>query len=148
MEALREIRIDKWLWAVRVFKTRSLAIEACHSGCVKVGGQRVKPARPVRVGDLIAVQVGELTRTLKVVAPLDRRVGASLVKNYAEDLTAPEEAARACQARQPAAGCWPKGQGRPTKRARRLLELAGAGEGALSQDHDYDPIEGRENPQL
>ena len=130
MNAGEEVRVDKWLWAVRVFKTRSLAIAACQAGHVKVGEQRVKPARSVRVGDVLAVQVGEVTRTLKVVGLLERRVGAGLVKQYAEDLTPPSEYAKAREKRLEPLFHRPKGAGRPTKRERRLLDLMrGAAEG-------------------
>jgi ribosome-associated heat shock protein Hsp15 len=130
MNAGEDVRVDKWLWAVRVFKTRSLAIEACQAGHVKLGEQRVKPARSVRVGDVFTIQLGELTRTLKVIGPLERRVGAGLVKHYAEDLTPPSEYAKAKDKRLEPLFHRPKGAGRPTKRERRLLDLMrGASEG-------------------
>jgi ribosome-associated heat shock protein Hsp15 len=123
MNSGEEVRVDKWLWAVRVFKTRSLAIKACHAGHVKLGEQRLKPARPVRVGDVYAVQIGDLTRTLKVVGLLDRRVGAALAKHYAEDLTPPSEYEKLKAKRLGPLFHRPKGAGRPTKRERRLLDL-------------------------
>ena len=73
------VRIDKWLWAVRLFKTRSLATNACRAGHVTVNSQPVKPSRDVKVNDLIVAKVGEMTRTLKVIALLEHRVGAALV---------------------------------------------------------------------
>jgi ribosome-associated heat shock protein Hsp15 len=123
MESLTDIRIDKWLWAVRFYKTRSRAIEACQAGHVKIDGQRVKPARPVRVGETLTVQIGELTRTLRVVGLIERRTSASGARQCLEDLTPPEAYAQARAAREPSPFHRPKGLGRPTKRDRRLLDL-------------------------
>jgi len=86
-----EVRLDKWLWAVRLYKTRSLAAQACHLGRVQIAGQRLKPARLVRVGDLLTAVIGDVTRTVRVVGLLDQRVGAKLVPNYLEDLTPASE---------------------------------------------------------
>lgn len=117
-----EVRIDKWLWAVRLFKTRTQAIEACRAGHVKVEGERVKPARELRVGETLTVQLGPRRRTVRVLALLDRRVGAKQVVAYLEDLTPPEEDSR----RRETPGAVPpvrdRGMGRPTKRDRRLLD--------------------------
>ena len=123
-----EIRIDKWLWAVRLFKTRSLATAACAAGHVKVDGQPIKPARPVRVGEIISARAGNLHRTIKVTALLGRRVGAKLVPNYAEDLTPPEEYERVRELNansRPALLNYPRGMGRPTKKQRRLMTDSG-----------------------
>lgn len=132
METPSEVRLDKWLWAVRAFKTRSLAITACNAGHVKIEGQRVKPARTVRIGESITVQVGDLCRTLKVLAPLEKRVGAQKAKEFVEDLTPPAEYEKQKAAHFAPMVEWPKGKGRPTKRSRRLLHRfsldAGSGE--------------------
>lgn len=119
------VRIDKWLWAVRVYKTRSLAIAACDAGHVKIDGQRVKPARTLRVGDVLNVQVGDISRTLKVTATLDRRVSAAAAKAFVEDLTPPTEYEKAREPRLEPLFHRPKGAGRPTKRDRRLLDQLG-----------------------
>ena len=116
-----EVRIDKWLWAVRVFKTRSLAIEACKAGHVKVGGESVKPARDLRVGEVITVRRGPVIRTVKVRGLLERRVGADRVADFLEDLTPPEEYARRKEAEAMVMPSRERGKGRPTKRDRRLL---------------------------
>lgn len=119
------MRLDKWLWAVRLFKTRSLATEACQAGHVKIRGERAKPAHLVRPGEVIEVQQPGARRTVKVLAPLERRVGARLVPQYLEDLTPP---AAPAPARAPWAEPWlhrPKGSGRPTKRDRRQLQRLG-----------------------
>ncbi|HNQ91098.1 MAG TPA: RNA-binding S4 domain-containing protein [Verrucomicrobiota bacterium] len=116
------VRLDKWLWAVRIYRTRSLAIAACQAGHVKVDGQRVKPARPVRAGEVVTAAVGEMTRTVKVLGLLDRRVGAAVVPEYLEDLTPPSEYQRRAEPRVQPLFNRPRGWGRPTKRDRRLLE--------------------------
>lgn len=115
------VRIDKWLWAVRLFKTRSLATAACKAGHVKINGFAVKPGREVRVGELITVQLEAITRTLRVVGILEKRVGAALVPQSAEELTPPEEFERQRLANQAPTMLYPKGLGRPTKKARRAL---------------------------
>jgi ribosome-associated heat shock protein Hsp15 len=116
------VRIDKWLWGVRLFKTRTAAIEACRAGHVKVGGESVKPARELRLGEVVTVQVGEVKRTLKVVGFVERRVAAKALPAYMEDLTPPEERERRRNPGPVAKPVWEKGRGRPTKRDRRLLD--------------------------
>jgi ribosome-associated heat shock protein Hsp15 len=116
------VRIDKWLWAVRLYKTRTLAAEACRAGHVRLEDHPIKASREIRPGDLLHVRTGGLTRQVKVRAVLENRIGAALVPEYLEDLTPPEEIARA---REAARGTGPRrepGTGRPTKRDRRLLE--------------------------
>ncbi len=116
-------RIDKWLWAVRLFKTRSLAAAACRDGKVLVGAQRVKPAREVHVGELISAKAHEVQRTVKVLAVPPGRVSAKLVPEFLEDLTPAEEYEKArVTAATPPTFLWGKGQGRPTKKNRRLWE--------------------------
>jgi ribosome-associated heat shock protein Hsp15 len=122
-----EVRIDKWLWAVRVFKSRSQAAAACEAGHVKLDGQRVKPSRSVHPGEVFTARVGDITRTLKVLALLAQRVGPKLVPQYAEDLTPPEEYAKPRTPVLEPLFHRPKGTGRPTKRDRRLLENLGLG---------------------
>lgn len=123
MKPLASARMDKWLRAVRLYRTRSAAIEACHAGHVKANGLRVKPARDVRPGDLLTVQTDGVLRTLKVRAAIEQRVGAALVPECFEDLTPPEEIERARLAREVvAAGAAPTSTGRPTKKQRRQWE--------------------------
>jgi len=122
MGALESVRIDKWLWAVRLYKTRSLAADACGAGHVKIGGNSVKPSREVRVGEEITALAGRVCHTVKVLALLDQRVGAKLVGQFLEDLTPPAEYAQAREeALQPLIH-FPIGFGRPTKKQRRQLE--------------------------
>jgi ribosome-associated heat shock protein Hsp15 len=115
------VRIDKWLWAVRLYKTRSIAAEACRCGQVRIDDKPVKASRDVRPGDLITARTGPITKTVRVRAVLEDRVGAAKVPEYLEDLTPPEELQRLKEASLNPA--WrPPGAGRPTKRERRLLE--------------------------
>jgi len=121
MQVVERVRLDKWLWAVRLYRSRSLATSACTAGHVKIDGQSVKPSRDVRVGEIISALTGRINRTIKVRALLEQRVGAKLVSQYLEDQTPPEEYARA---RQEAAGTdihFAAGAGRPTKKQRRQL---------------------------
>ena len=113
------MRIDKWLWTVRVFKTRTNAAEAIKAGHVSVNGQPCKPSREVRASDMITARVGIMTRTVRVIAVPKSRVGAKLVAQFAEDLTPPEEYARRPEPSLLPPMFRPKGAGRPTKRDRR-----------------------------
>jgi ribosome-associated heat shock protein Hsp15 len=113
-------RIDKWLWAVRIFRTRSLATDACRAGSVTVNGQPAKASRDVRAGELVVVRLGLIQRTLRVRAVPPGRVGAKLVAAYCEDQTPPAEYERARTQRVQQFLARAKGSGRPTKRDRRL----------------------------
>ena len=122
MESTGSIRIDKWLWAVRLYKSRSLATEACLAGHVKIDAHNVKPAREIRAGDVVSVRTGFVQRTVRVLAVLEKRVGAKAVERFLEDLTPPEEYEKARQHRAQPVVKYPKGWGRPTKKDRRQLE--------------------------
>lgn len=115
------MRLDQWLWAVRLYKTRNAAAEAVKGGHVKVNGAASKPAHEVKPGETVAAHTGILTRTLRVVDAPHSRVGAKLVPQFAEDQTPPEEWEKLKAARLPTLGARPKGMGRPTKRDRRRL---------------------------
>jgi ribosome-associated heat shock protein Hsp15 len=119
MEAMR---LDQWLWAVRVFKTRSSSAEAIKAGHVTVNGQPAKPAREVHTGDSIVAKVGEITRTVRALGTPPSRVGAKLVPQYAEDLTPPEEYAKRREPNFLPPVFRPAGSGRPTKKARRAID--------------------------
>ena len=88
------VRIDKWLWAVRVFKTRGLATDACKAGHVKIDGKSVKPAHTVRIGEIINAYTGRHTRTVKVTGLIDKRIAGKVVTGFLEDLTPKEELER------------------------------------------------------
>ena len=115
-------RLDKWLWTVRIFKTRGLATEACRAGSVKVGAQPAKPSRDVRAGETISVQQDLVTRTLVVRAIPLRRIGPKLVADFCDDQTPPEEFAKARVQPVQQFLTRPKGAGRPTKRERREID--------------------------
>src|SRR6188474_3494905 len=114
-------RLDKWLWAVRVFKTRPLATEACRAGKVLIGELEAKPGRDVHVGELVTVRVGAVTRTLKVVAMPRSRVAAKQLPEFMADLTPPAEYERAKQASIEHLLARQRGEGRPTKKDRREM---------------------------
>lgn len=117
-----DVRIDKWLWAVRVFKTRSLATDACRNSHVTIAGQPVKPSRDVRIGETIVVQKDELTRTFKVLGLLEQRVGAPKAKEFVEDLTPASEFEKKREPHFLPPMYRPKGAGRPTKKDRRAFD--------------------------
>ncbi|MBW6535148.1 MAG: RNA-binding S4 domain-containing protein [Mariniphaga sp.] len=116
------VRIDKWLWAVRVFKTRSQATEACKKGRVEIGDLPVKPSREVHAGEVVQVRKPPLTRKLKVVALADKRMSAKLTADYVEDVTPPEEFEILEMQKQMNWNSRDRGAGRPTKKERRKLD--------------------------
>ena len=86
-----EVRIDKWLWAVRIFKTRTVASEACKKGRVMIANVAVKPSRNIRVGDIIEVKKPPITFSFKVLALADKRMGASKVPEFMENITSSDQ---------------------------------------------------------
>lgn len=122
MESAEPVRIDKFLWAVRLYKTRALATEACRGGHVSVNGQGVKASREVRVGDVVSAKIGIITRTVKVRKAAEKRVGPKLVDDLVEDLTPASEYLKLLQQKEAPVAKRERGAGRPTKRDRRLIE--------------------------
>ena len=119
---MAEVRIDKYLWAIRLFKTRNEAAEACKGGKVKIAGVNAKPSKAVQAGDVLHVRKGPVTYIYKVLQPIEQRVGAKLVPTYAENLT-PESELEKLQA--PVETFFlarDRGAGRPTKKDRRDME--------------------------
>lgn len=116
------VRIDKWLWAVRLFKTRSLASEACRAGRITIDGVAAKPSRDLKPGDILVVGMGTLKRTIGVKALLTNRVSAKLVPEYLNDLTPPEEYERLQILKELSWERRPRGTGRPTKQERRSID--------------------------
>ncbi len=116
-----EERIDKYLWAMRVFKTRTMATDACKKGRVTMGGTTVKPSRPIKVGDVIDVRKPPITYTFRVLAPTANRLGAKLVPNYVENITPQSQYEILEMSRISGFVDRRKGLGRPTKRDARNL---------------------------
>jgi len=116
-------RIDKWLWAIRIFKTRTLATDACKAGKIKINGRAVKPSRELKLMEVITISQGPLTKTVRVKILIHNRVSAKLVPENAEDLTPAEEYEK-LKVKQEANGeLRDRGIGRPTKKQRRLIDL-------------------------
>jgi ribosome-associated heat shock protein Hsp15 len=119
---MTEVRIDKWLWAVRIFKTRTIASEACRLGRVTIGGQKIKSSRTVRVGEVIEVRKPPVTYSFKVLALADQRMGAKLTPGFVENITPPEQLEILQLNRLSGFIDRAKGLGRPTKKDRRDLD--------------------------
>lgn len=117
-----ETRIDKYLWSIRVYKTRTDATDACKGGKIRLNGADIKPSRTVKPGDILTVRKGAITYTYKVIAPVDKRQGAKLVPQFAENLTPQSELDKL---RTPVETFFLKrdrGTGRPTKKERRQMD--------------------------
>lgn len=119
---MSEVRIDKYLWAIRAFKTRTEAADACKGGKVKVGQVNAKPSRPVQAGEIIKVHKGVVEYTYRVVEPTEHRVGAALVPQYAENLTPQAELDKLKAPVETFFLTRDRGAGRPTKKDRREME--------------------------
>ena len=132
-------RLDKYLWSIRVFKTRSDATDACRGGKVLVGGQDVKPSREVKAGDIIQVRKGPVQYKYKVLQPIDRRQGAALVPKYAENLTPESELSKLNAPHESFFVTRDRGAGRPTKKERRQMDtLYSALEDEFASSGDLD----------
>jgi ribosome-associated heat shock protein Hsp15 len=118
-------RIDKWLWSVRLFKTRTEAAEACRGGKIKLNGDAAKAAKELKINDKISFRSGTILRTFRVVEFPKSRVGAKLVSQYCEDLTPPEDYERQKLEKQYERPFFYTGKGRPTKKDRRKLDEFG-----------------------
>ena len=115
-------RIDKWLWAVRIFNTRALASEACSGGKVKIDGTAVKASRNIKKNDIVQVRKGVVKYLYKVRKNAEKRMGAKLVPDFLEDITPKEELTKLESAQKQPIQTREKGQGRPTKRERRMMD--------------------------
>ncbi|NVO21113.1 MAG: RNA-binding S4 domain-containing protein [Bacteroidetes bacterium] len=116
------LRIDKWLWEVRLFKTRSQATDACKAGKIKIDGTNIKPAKDIKIGDIISVSLNPLFKTVKVKQFPRSRLGAKLVPDYMEDLTPQSEYDRVKLIEATNAEFRERGSGRPTKKSRRVID--------------------------
>ena len=117
-----ELRLDKYLWCIRVFKTRSEATEACKGNKVQVNGVPSKPSKEVKVGDMLVIRKGPVELTYRVKAAMHARVGAALVPEYAENLTPEAELDKLHAPKEVFFVKRDKGTGRPTKKDRRTLD--------------------------
>ena len=119
---MAEARIDKWLWASRIFKTRTIAAEACKKGRVSINGTQVKPSRMIKPGEVIQVKKPPVTYSFKVLQAIEKRIGAKLVPEILENVTTPEQYELLEMSRISGFIDSAKGAGRPTKKDRRTLE--------------------------
>lgn len=121
---MEKLRIDKWLWAIRLFKTRTAASKACDAGRAKRGDDKLKASSKITIGDVLKVRINSITRTLKVRALISKRVGAPIAQTCYDDLTPPEDL---LVPKMKSAFMLPnahreKGSGRPTKKERRDID--------------------------
>ncbi|MDR2775673.1 MAG: RNA-binding S4 domain-containing protein [Tannerella sp.] len=119
---MNEVRIDKWMWATRIFKTRTVAAEACKKGRVAIGGVSVKPSRMIRAGETLQIRKPPVTFSFRVLALTERRMSAKLVPEYLENITPPEQYELLEMGRISGFVDRARGLGRPTKKERRDLE--------------------------
>ena len=117
----KTVRIDKYLWAVRLYKTRTLATEACKKGRVSMDDMPAKPSRTVSAGDVIEVRKMPVVYSYRVKDPIEKRVGAKIVDQYVEDIT-PQEELQKLEMQDDFFVKRDRGAGRPTKKERRLLD--------------------------
>ena len=122
MNQLDEIRIDKWLFAVRLFKTRGLATEACRRGKIKLNESQAKAAKSIKLGDIINIRQSPMIRSLEVIGLTERRIGAKLVENFAKDITPKEEWDKFYKSKSNRTENQNKPQGRPSKKERRIID--------------------------
>jgi len=115
-------RLDKWLWAARIFKTRSIAADACKNGRVRINGAQAKPARTVKEGDEVSVRKPPVTYTFRVKRPIESRVGARLVPEILDNITSPDQYELLEMNRISGFVNRARGTGRPTKKDRRAID--------------------------
>ena len=117
-----EARIDKWLWAARIFKTRSLAADACKNGRVTFNGSTIKPSRMIKEGDTVHVKKSPITYSFKVLKAIEQRVGAKLIPEIYENVTDPKQYELLEMSRISGFVDRARGTGRPSKKERRALD--------------------------
>ena len=133
-----EVRVDKYLWAMRIYKTRSIATDACKCGRVKMNGVEVKPSRMFHVGDVFTVRKGPITYTYRILQLWGNRLGAKMVPEYLQDITSKEQLELLELARYAAQSGRDRGTGRPTKKDRRDIEQFFSDDYDYLLDEDYD----------
>jgi ribosome-associated heat shock protein Hsp15 len=122
MDDIKSVRIDKFLWSVRIYKTRSIAADACKKGKITMNEVHVKPSRLISKNEIIIVKKLPAIYTYKVLEPIENRVSAKLASKFLEDLTSDEEKAKLDIKNTVITGYRDKGTGRPTKKERRLID--------------------------
>ena len=135
---MNEARIDKWLWAARIFKTRTIAADACKNGRVAVNDVNVKPSRMVKVGDKISVRKPPVTYSFKILKTIEQRVGAKLLSEIYENVTPPDQYELLEMNRISGFVDRQRGTGRPTKKERRALDEFVGPSGFNDFDFDFD----------
>ena len=138
---MSEARIDKWLWAARIFKTRTIAAEACKKGRISINGAQVKPSRMVKEGEVIQVRKPPVTYSFKVLQTIEKRVGAKLLPEVMENVTTPDQYKLLEMNRISGFVDRARGTGRPTKKDRRSLEKFTEPEDTDEWDFDFDDSE-------
>ena len=133
-----EARIDKWLWAARVYKTRTLASDACKNGRITINGAQAKPSRTVKVGYQVGVKKSPITYTFRVLQAIEKRVGAKLLPEVFENITPPEQYELLEMNRISGFIDRARGTGRPTKKDRRALDDFADTPIFLDEDFDLD----------
>lgn len=139
-----EARIDKWMWAARIFKTRTIAAEACKKGRISINGSQVKPARMVKPGDVVQVRKPPVTYSFKVLQAIEKRVGAKLVPEIMENVTTPDQYELLEMSKISGFVDRARGTGRPTKKERRDLDEFFMPEYLDDFDFDFDDEENEE----
>ena len=119
---MNEARIDKWLWAARIFKTRSIAVDAIKNGRVTIQGVNVKPSRMVKEGEVVSVRKPPVTYSFKILKTIEQRVGAKLLPEIYENVTPPDQYELLEMNRNSGFVDRQRGTGRPTKKERRALD--------------------------
>lgn len=143
---MTEVRIDKWMWAVRIFKTRAIAAEACKKGRIAVDGAQVKASRVVKPGDVVQVRKPPVTYSFKVLQAIDKRVGAKLVLEMLENVTTPDQYELLEMSKVSGFVGRSRGMGRPTKKDRRDLDEFTTFDSSDDFDFDFDfDFEGNSN---
>ena len=136
-----QARIDKWLWAVRIYKTRSIAAEACKKGHVSIGDRTAKPAHNIRVGDIVNVKKAPITYSFRVLKCAENRVGAKLVPELMENISSQEQYEILEMSRISGFVDRARGTGRPTKKERRDLDqFVEEGYGMELEEFDFDEL--------
>ncbi len=133
---MNKVRIDKWLWSIRIFKSRTLATDACKGGKVKIGSVSVKPSQMIAIGDVVAVKKEGFTFEFRAIQLIEKRVGAPIAVTCYEDVTSPEEKTK-YEAwflnATPSTEKRERGSGRPTKKDRREIDQ-------VKEAYDWDEI--------